>query len=87
MYFGVDESGKGYSSLPPPLALSLSLFLSVNTLTHTHTHTDTVGEMGNVKFLTIVRKCVEVFFLFVCFCFFGNLFFIENKDGGSVIAN
>ena len=42
-----------------------------------------MGEMGNVKFLTIVRKCVEVFFVF---CFL-EIFFIENKDGGSVIAN
>ena len=54
MYFGVGGSGKGYSSLPLPPPLSLSLSVS------THTHTDTVGEMGNVKFLTIVvRKCVE----------------------------
>ena len=46
MYFGVAGLGKD--------AVSLSL-------THTHTHTHTVGERENVKFLAIVRKCVEIF--------------------------
>ena len=66
MYFGVAGLGKD--------TVSLSLSLSLNTHTHTHTHTHTVGERENVKFLTIVRKCVEIFFY-------------ENKDDGSVNAN
>ena len=71
MYFGVGRSGKGYS-FSLSLSLSLSLFsLSLSLSIHTHT----VGERENVKFLTIVvRKCVEIFFY-------------ENKDGGSVNAN
>ena len=49
MYFGVAGLGKD--------TVSLSLSLSLSTNTHTHT----VRKRENVKFLTIVRKCVEIF--------------------------
>ena len=79
MYFGVGRSGKGYSSLS--LSLSTQTHTHTHTRTHTyththtHTHTHTVGERKNVKFLTVVvRKC-------------GEIFFYENKHGGSLNAN
>ena len=52
-------------------SFSLSLSLSLSQHTHTHTHS---GEKGECVLTIVVRNCVEIFFY-------------ENKDGGSVNAS
>ena len=54
--WSADRSILGYAGLGKDAVLSVCLPVSLST------HAQTLEERENVKFLTIVRKCVEIFF-------------------------